>query len=395
MDDTPWDELPHDDYGPGLLAIVWVLAFVAGVFMGLRFYCKFTRRRRLWWDDYFMIAAWLAYLTFGVFISIDVYYDFGKHNWDVTPGNWSWLLLHANLAGSFSIIAVAWSKTSFSLTLLRIATERWMKYVIWFILITINITLGTAVLITWIQCWPVEKTWRTASTPGTCWPKRIPVTYNVFTASYSGAMDIVLAIVPWKIIWGLTMTKKEKFGVSLAMSMGFFAGAVSFIKIKTITAIGAFDIIDTVELVIWGAAESAVTIMAASIPVLRALFRDYKPPPARFVSDEESMLRRLGAGSVRTAAAGPAAAVGRSRSDVELIEVPEKEGGAQDHEEKNQLALQAWEGRDFKPRSRKEIGNGATLSSHFDAFGGVEADVPPLRRTHVRNFSRKINVDSF
>lgn len=44
--------------------------------------------------------------------------------------------------------------------------------------------------------------------------------YNTFTASYSGAMDIVLAILPWKIIWGLSMTKKEKFGVSLAMSMG-------------------------------------------------------------------------------------------------------------------------------------------------------------------------------
>jgi hypothetical protein len=37
---------------------------------------------------------------------------------------------------------------------------------------------------------------------------------------YSGAMDIVLAVVPWKIIWSLTMNKKEKFGVLVAMSMG-------------------------------------------------------------------------------------------------------------------------------------------------------------------------------
>jgi hypothetical protein len=33
-------------------------------------------------------------------------------------------------------------------------------------------------------------------------------------------MDIVLAVVPWKIIWSLTMNKKEKFGVLVAMSMG-------------------------------------------------------------------------------------------------------------------------------------------------------------------------------
>lgn len=92
------------------------------------------------------------------------------------------------------------------------------------------------------------------------------------------------------------------------------AGAVSFLKIRTIAAIGAFDIIDTVELVIWGAAESAVTIIAATIPILRALFRDNRPAPARFATDEESMIRRLGAATV-------AAPVARgSRSDLELVE---------------------------------------------------------------------------
>jgi hypothetical protein len=33
-------------------------------------------------------------------------------------------------------------------------------------------------------------------------------------------MDIVLAVVPWKIIWILTMNRKEKVGVMVAMSMG-------------------------------------------------------------------------------------------------------------------------------------------------------------------------------
>jgi hypothetical protein len=38
--------------------------------------------------------------------------------------------------------------------------------------------------------------------------------------AYSAAMDIILAILPWKIIWKLTMNKKEKIGVLLAMNMG-------------------------------------------------------------------------------------------------------------------------------------------------------------------------------
>jgi len=33
-------------------------------------------------------------------------------------------------------------------------------------------------------------------------------------------MDIVLAILPWRIIWKLTMNKKERFAVLFAMSIG-------------------------------------------------------------------------------------------------------------------------------------------------------------------------------
>lgn len=33
-------------------------------------------------------------------------------------------------------------------------------------------------------------------------------------------MDVVLAFLPWKFIWSLRMSKKEKVGVVIAMSMG-------------------------------------------------------------------------------------------------------------------------------------------------------------------------------
>jgi hypothetical protein len=33
-------------------------------------------------------------------------------------------------------------------------------------------------------------------------------------------MDMLLAVMPWKIIWSMTMNRKEKIGVMVAMSMG-------------------------------------------------------------------------------------------------------------------------------------------------------------------------------
>lgn len=37
---------------------------------------------------------------------------------------------------------------------------------------------------------------------------------------YSAAMDILLALLPWKIVSSLTMTGKARFGVAFAMSLG-------------------------------------------------------------------------------------------------------------------------------------------------------------------------------
>ena len=121
-------------------------------------------------------------------------------------------------------------------------------------------------------------------------------------------MDIVLAIVPWKIIWILTMNRKEKVGVMVAMSMGvlyaapvfpppselqlitrniplttyplYSAGITSMVKVTQLPSISNSTFTEsTTQLVILAAAESAITIIAASIPILRALIRDSRPPP--------------------------------------------------------------------------------------------------------------------
>jgi hypothetical protein len=33
-------------------------------------------------------------------------------------------------------------------------------------------------------------------------------------------MDVILALLPWAVLWNLEMKKREKVGITLAMSMG-------------------------------------------------------------------------------------------------------------------------------------------------------------------------------
>lgn len=56
------DGLPHVDYGPQLNIVFWLLCVLSGIFLGLRVYCKVYRGRKMWWDDYVLIASWVGAL---------------------------------------------------------------------------------------------------------------------------------------------------------------------------------------------------------------------------------------------------------------------------------------------------------------------------------------------
>lgn len=275
---SPFKVTQMEDYGPQVNFIIWFLTALSAAFLALRVYCKFLRHRGLWWDDHILVASWLSLMTSNAFVSVSINLGFGRPLSQFNPKLLNEYLLITNLAGTFSILAACWSKTSFAITVLRISNG-WVKALVWFIAITVNIAFGVAIAITWGQCTPIEKVWK-PKTDGVCWPKHVQIWYNIYTAIYSGTLDIVLAILPWKVIWALTMNKKEKTGVLVAMSMGVFAGITSIIKLTQLPTISNASFTDsTSALVVLGCAESAITIIAASIPILRALLKDGRPAP--------------------------------------------------------------------------------------------------------------------
>lgn len=140
-------------------------------------------------------------------------------------------------AGFCVILAAAWSKTSFAFTLLRITSGR-MKWFVWFIIISVNIVLGVSATLLWVSCWPTPKLFD-PNVPGTCWKTMVGQNYQTFAScqypstlvaadryltsvliAYSGLMDIVLALLPWKFLWNATLYKREKVGALVAMSAG-------------------------------------------------------------------------------------------------------------------------------------------------------------------------------
>ena len=172
-------------------------------------------------------------------VSIAVSNGYGRPFDDIDPENLSTMVFFNYASGFMVLLAAVWSKTSFGFTILRIS-DGWTRRLVWFSIISVNAVMGVSAAFQWVQCWPSEKLWK-PEVDGICWPSSIVITYDTFSScecsfclahqvhslmsfppsiGYSGAMDIVLALLPWSIVWKKAVQKKEKIGVLLAMSMG-------------------------------------------------------------------------------------------------------------------------------------------------------------------------------
>jgi hypothetical protein len=106
-------------------------------------------------------------------------YTYGHHTWDFRAPDIDRFFLVVAVRATFTVTAIAWTKTAFALTMLRL-TDGWIKRALWFIIITMNAALGITALFFWIPCTPVQKSW-TPTMQGTCWDPAVVLYYNIFS----------------------------------------------------------------------------------------------------------------------------------------------------------------------------------------------------------------------
>uniref|UniRef100_A0A0D2YHH6 Rhodopsin domain-containing protein n=1 Tax=Fusarium oxysporum (strain Fo5176) TaxID=660025 RepID=A0A0D2YHH6_FUSOF len=237
------------------------------------------RHRGFWWDDYILIAAWICLAIGTGLVIFNVTLGFGKDMSEVDPAVVPKIALTGTIFGLFAVLSAAWSKTSFALTLIRLV-DGWMSWFLWFLIIATNITMDLVIVFSFVKCTPAKKVWH-SSLPGTCWNPMVATYYNIFAGAFSGLVDLILCVIAWTIIWKLSMRTREKIGVGIALTFGIFAAAAAGAKCYKMLGLSSKNrTLDRVGIIIWGTTECAVTIMAASIPVMRILvLRVYRRTP--------------------------------------------------------------------------------------------------------------------
>ncbi|KAI6085228.1 hypothetical protein F4821DRAFT_241433 [Hypoxylon rubiginosum] len=264
--------MPLGGKGPLTIAILMVEVVLAGTFIAMRLYTRKFLKGGVGADDYLLMITWFLQLLFTILMIVSSVYGFGQHNTDITAEDLR-KAMEVELIGQFFIsIAMGLSKVAVAAFLMRIIVARWHKIVLWFWIVTMMAWSLLLAISCFAQCAPVEAIWDARITNKTC---PINLTNMAFImCSWSAAMDFFLAAFPWVVLWKLNMPKKEKITICVSLSLGVVAGICGVVRTSGLKVLSeaADYLYATADSIIWTNSEMTITIMCASIPVIRPLW---------------------------------------------------------------------------------------------------------------------------
>ncbi|KAI1767874.1 hypothetical protein GGR53DRAFT_525483 [Hypoxylon sp. FL1150] len=264
--------MPLGGKGPLTIAILMVEVVLAGGFIAMRLYTRKFLKGGVGADDYLLMITWVLQFLFTVLMIVSSAYGFGQHNTDINADDLR-KAMEVELIGQFFIsIAMGLSKVAVAAFLMRIIVARWHKAVLWFWIVTMMAWSLLLAISCFAQCAPVEAIWDARIENKTC---PINLTDIAFVmCSWSAAMDFFLAAFPWVVLWKLNMPKKEKITICLSLSLGVVAGICGIVRTSGLKVLSeaADYLYATADSIIWTNSEMTITIMCASIPVIRPLW---------------------------------------------------------------------------------------------------------------------------
>ncbi|KAM0328130.1 hypothetical protein ACHAQA_005535 [Verticillium albo-atrum] len=288
---------------PGDLSVlvhstIWVLFAIASAALGLRIYSRAQKVGvGLQGDDWVLLAGWgFVLLASGAMSWLMAIFLIRGSSKKITIAR-----VHHNL----QTIALGLTKTSFGMTLLRLMPGGWESKLIYGLIITMNLQFIVHIFASWQQICGAPDDGHLGSK---CWALHQSVTFTVFSAVYSALCDFILALLPWKMIFNLQMKRSERLGIAIALSMGVIAGITGVMKAYT-----GYKLIDVrnpdylynqAVYWVWSMAEPNVTIISASIPVLRGFVRNARirtqsnPTGGGYIKTGESNSKFYNAGTV-------------------------------------------------------------------------------------------------
>ncbi|KAI0150509.1 hypothetical protein GGR57DRAFT_184992 [Xylariaceae sp. FL1272] len=275
---TPNFDHPPNQNWIGIFAVV-VCLLATVVAASLRAYAKILFMKKVRIEDY-LAAAVLGTYVGSIYCCLYLVHNTGifVHQWDVQLKGIPDILYILHIGANLCAITILVLKAAILLEWIRIFVPYGTRNSFFWTCSTVMI-LHTLFHAAWIvtenlACMPHEKIWNIFIPYGTC----IDVNgLYVPAAAVNLAADIVIFVLPQKAIWSLQMSKKNKIGVSMIFTIGFFACLAATLRLYASIIFYRSDdqVYTAAAMYLWVLAEMTCLFLVYCVPAIPKAFSDH------------------------------------------------------------------------------------------------------------------------
>ncbi|SLM35439.1 Major facilitator superfamily domain, general substrate transporter [Lasallia pustulata] len=291
--------------GPVVLAVTIALLAVSTTAIFLRLVSRIGVVRRVLWDDYFIIVAWLLAFGFSFSICWGTHRGLGRHEVDVKP-EWEAGLKRAEYGFSvlYNPVLMA-TKTSILIFYLTLSKSH--KVFRGLTIATIVVVNAAGLALTFVNIFPCRPITAHFQDPlpahATC--------INIVTLYLSSApvniiTDLAILFLPMPILTSLRLPRKQKIILIITFSFGAFVAVIDVVRIAYLESAslvrlqeqqqGSYGPVSRMSQTgdfswyaslsfMWSAIEVHVGIMCACVPALKPLVSKVLPSMLRDVNE--------------------------------------------------------------------------------------------------------------
>ncbi|EFW22611.1 hypothetical protein D8B26_000738 [Coccidioides posadasii str. Silveira] len=275
---------------PKLVSVVLVLICVATLIYLLAIFVRWKHNRLRDLECVFMLSAFVFYLVYEIMllVSMPLFYRLNavnlglieKYPTALQDKERFILLLFVN---NLIFLFLLWSVKFGLLVLYRrlmIGLPRQLK--VWLVVLVYTaITFLFSFITTLTACGGISNLQKDLRTFCSSPVDNITRNLNFFGSFASDvSTDLLIMVLPLRLIWGLQMSSRRKLAVGALFSVGIFCTITATIRLVQITSKTRVTNPNALWLALWGSVESTTAIIVGSLPSLRFVRRTSRPTGA-------------------------------------------------------------------------------------------------------------------
>ncbi|KAL6707453.1 hypothetical protein ACN47E_004023 [Coniothyrium glycines] len=254
-----------------LIIILIILSYIT---VSIRLWVRYRITKSPGWDDAAMAATLILFTCYCAFIMVII--QRSRQRRLFKPAFIHVTLTYIQLSEVFYVLTTTLLKISLGLFFLRILTKRWQVRIFHAILGT-SATYGLFyVFVTIFQCGDPAKVADSLLASPKCLPGPLLLTTGYLYGGLNVIADWTFVLIPISVLVDSNLDRRSKISVSIVMALGAVGSVSSVMRMVNLhgLALTGNGLSPTsIKATIWATAEPGTGIIAASIAVLRPLFR--------------------------------------------------------------------------------------------------------------------------